>query len=85
MDGMNKKVITIIFCLIATVACLLYSCTADNGAEEVQFFEEPVQTENNQNTQVAEEKLQIPGKDEIVIEGEAPKEDEYEPEVYDGY
>lgn len=85
IDRMNKKVITIIFCLLATVVCLLYSCTADNDIEEVKFFEEPVQAENNQDIQVAEEKQQIPGQDEIIIEGEAPKEDEYEPEIYDGY
>lgn len=71
MDGMNKKIITIIFCLIATVVCLLHSCSADNSTEEIHLFEEPVQTENE--------------KDTIVVDGEAPKEWEYEAEINDGY
>lgn len=76
---MNKKILTIIFCLIATVVCLLYSCTADSSTEDVYLFEESV---------IVEENI-VPGEEqqsgEKEINGEAPAEDEYEPEIYDGY
>lgn len=83
---MNKKIFTIIFCLIATVVCLLYNCTADSSTEESQM--ETMHAESSQDiqpTKKEEKEIQIPGKTKIVINGEAPEEDEYEPEIYDGY
>lgn len=85
---MNKKILTIIFCLIATVVCLLYSCTADSSTEETHMFEETLHAESSQDmqpTKETEKEIQIPGKTKIVINGEAPEEDEYEPEINDGY
>lgn len=83
---MNKKILTIIFCLIATVVCLLYSCTADSSTEESQMFEETLHTSQDiQPTKKEEKEIQIPGKTKLVIKGEAPEEAEYEPEIYDGY
>lgn len=76
---MNKKILTIIFCLVATVVCLLYSCTADSGTENGYLFEEPVTAEEDKESK----EEQQPTKKEI--NGEAPAEDEYEPEIYDGY
>lgn len=87
---MDKKILKTIFCFAVTVVCLLYSCTADNSTEDAKDFEEPVHTENYEDYEKIKqpeqkEENQEQQKSETEIDGVAPAEDEYEPEIYDGY